>query len=158
MVLEGITTGCKASANMQRNKCNDKRCKSASLHHFSLLIVPPLYHYKAAPLISLPFTLLLGRACKHTHTSTHNKDTRTLCLLLPPQLVLQHKHFAHSRTNQRSVTRGRTVPPLYCTHPSLCAAPPLFLPQRRGRSVSQSVSQPAAQSKEELQSWEWLAL
>lgn len=126
--LRGITTGCKASANMQRNKCNDKRCKSASLHRFSLLIVPPLYHYKAAPLISLPFTLLLGRACKHTHKHTQQRHTHPLSpppsSVSPPAQTLCTQPY-----NQRSVTRGRTVPPLYCTHPSLCAAPPLFLPE-----------------------------
>lgn len=123
----GATMSCKASAKCKATSAKTNKCKNASMHHFSLLIVPPLYHCKAAPLISLPFTVLLGRACSHTQPHTR-RHTRTLCLFLssvsPPAQTLCAQPY-----NQRSVTRARTVPALCCTHPSLCVAPPLLLPE-----------------------------
>lgn len=94
--------------------------------------------------LSLSLSCLAVHATTHKHTRRH---TRTLCLFFssvsPPAQTLCAQPY-----NGRSVTRGRTVLALYRTHPSLCVAPPLFLPKWRGRSVSHS----ACQSKKDLQS------
>lgn len=124
---------------MRRNKCNDKKDVKA---HRCIISACLLFHHCITAKQRLSF-LSLSLSCLAVHASTYkrthtHKHTHSLCLFLFPQLVLQHKHFAHSRTTS-ALCR-------HCTVRILLPAR-LHLFSSQNDEGDQSVSQPLTPSK-----------